>query len=103
MEVFCDFLVPKGNVTFTVINDGSEFSVSTEVCHESVHAVDACDEIEDEMLGGLLVLSFYDVVDCLAEDGGETVAHGSVSKGILMVATVGGPGGVVGVDLGGVE
>jgi len=100
LEVLGNFLVPKGDVTFTVVNDWSEFSVSAEVGHEGVHAVDTRDEIEDEMLGGLFVLSFYDILDGLAEDGGETVAHGGMSKGILMVATVGGPGRVVWVDPG---
>ncbi len=91
-----DFLVPKGDVAFAIIEDGSESLVAAEVGHEAFHAANASDEVEDAWLGRLLVESANGVVDGLSKDGRETMAHGGVSKGIFVVAPVCGPRRVVG-------
>lgn len=47
LEVLGDFLVPQGNVSSTVIDDGSQFRVFGQVVHEIFHSVNAGDQVGD--------------------------------------------------------
>lgn len=80
LEVFCDFLIPQSDVSLAIINDGSQFGISGQVVHENVHTFAALDEIDNLLLVILLVEGTDSVVDGLAENGGQTVAHSGVSK-----------------------
>ena len=40
-QVAGDHLVPEGNVTFAVVNDGTELGVVMKVVHQVLHAADA--------------------------------------------------------------
>jgi hypothetical protein len=80
LEIFCNLLVPEGDVGLVVVDDGSELVILAEVDHEICHALCAGDEVDDFLLAGLLVEGAGGVLDCLAEDGGQTGLHGGMGE-----------------------
>jgi hypothetical protein len=72
------YLVPEGDISSSVIDDGPEFAVLLEVRHESLQSVDTVDEIDDSLFLVLVVQCLPDIVDSLAQDGGQSNTHGSL-------------------------
>lgn len=99
LEVLGDFLVPEGNVGFVVVDDWSKLGIPAEVGHKGVHSFKRMNEVDDAVLGRLLVEGARGIVDCLSQYGGKANTHRCVGEGIFMIATECGPRGVVRVDL----
>jgi hypothetical protein len=98
------YLVPKSDISSTVIDDRPELAVLLEVRHEELQSVDTVDEVDNSLLIVLVVDSLPDIVNGLAENGRESDTHGSltvnddrsksrfawtyVSERVLMVSSV---------------
>ena len=114
LEVPSDLLVPQSDIGFAVynrksafrggtgdgkdaltINDVPEVGVTRQVGHQTFHPFDTLDEVDDHLFRGLFVQRSDDVVDSLAEDSRQTVTHGGMGKGILVVSSERGPGRVL--------
>ena len=67
MEVLCDELVPEGNVSLAVVNDGAQFGLILQLLLESVHALNTVDEVDHAFLVVLLVESEDDIFKTLDE------------------------------------
>jgi hypothetical protein len=100
LEIFCNFLVPHCDVCFAIVDERPQQGIVAEVGHEDTHALDALNEVEDELLGRLFVEGAGGVLDGLSEDGGEANAHGCMGERVLMVTAISGPRGIIWVDLG---
>lgn len=92
-----NLLVPECDVSFTIVLDDSQRGIGMQVVHELCHSLDAMQEVGNLSLFVLLVECLHSIVNGFSEDGGETLSHGLVGKGILMVSSVGGPRWVVGI------
>jgi hypothetical protein len=68
-------LVPESDISRTVVNDRSELAVALQVAHQVLHSVDTVDEVDNTVLVVLLVERLPDIVDGLAENGGESYTH----------------------------
>lgn len=99
LKVFRNLLVPEGDVGFTVVDDRPKLGITAQVGHEGVHSFETLDEVDDAVLGRLLVESARSIVDCLSQYGWEADAHGCMGKGVFVIATIRGPRGVIWVDL----
>jgi len=84
-----------GGGTRLTIDDIPEVRISRQIGHQTFHPLDACNEVDDLLFIGLLVQSSNNVIHGLPEDGRETMTHGGVGEGILMVPSIRRPGGVL--------
>lgn len=100
LEEFGNLFIPEGDVAFTVVDDWPKLGITAQVGHEGVHSFKTLDEVDDAVLGRLLVESARSIVDCLSQYGWKANAHGCVGKGVFVIAPKRGPWGVVWVDLG---
>ncbi len=75
-EELGNLLVPEGDVSLAIVNDGTKLGVLLQILHEGVHAFDALCEVEDLFFLVLLIEGLDDIVDSLAENGRQTLAHG---------------------------
>lgn len=57
LEVFGNFFIPEGNVAFTIIDDWPKLGIPAQVGHERVHSFKTLDEVDDAILGRLLIES----------------------------------------------
>jgi len=55
LEVFSNFFIPEGDVAFTIVDDWPKLGIPTQVGHEGVHSFKTLDEVDDAILGGLLI------------------------------------------------
>jgi hypothetical protein len=55
LKVLGNLLVPQGDVRLTVVDDRSELLVTRQVLHKNIHTFDTLDQIDDPLLGGLLI------------------------------------------------
>ena len=88
LEVLRNLLIPQSDITLVVVDNGAELCVAAQVVHELVHTLDAVNEVDDNLLGALLIERNRNIVDRLAEDGWETRLHCGMREAVLMVATV---------------
>lgn len=96
-EEACNLLVPERDVSFTIVDDGTQDLVGLQVSHERVHTLDAVVQVDDALLGVLLVERLDRIEDGLVQDRGQALAHGLVGKGEGMVASERWPGWLIGV------
>lgn len=80
LEVFGDFFVPERDVGFTVVDDRPKLGIPAQVCHERIHSFKTLYEVNDAVLGGLLIESARSIVDCLSQYGWKANAHGCMGK-----------------------
>lgn len=100
MEVLGDFFIPESDISLAIVDDRTKLGITGQIGHETVHAIDALDQVLDLVLIVLVVESLDRVLDALAQNGGQTDTHSGMGERVLMVATVRGPGRVVGINLG---
>jgi hypothetical protein len=72
------YLVPKSDISSTIINDGPQLAVLLEIVHESLQSVDTVDEIGNSLFVVFLVQGLPDIVDGFTENGRESLTHGSL-------------------------
>jgi hypothetical protein len=84
--------VPQRDVALSVVDNRTELGVVVKVVHQVLHPTDALGEVDDLFLVRFGVERFDNVVDGLGENRGESDTHRRMSEGVLVVATVRGPG-----------
>jgi hypothetical protein len=80
LEVFGDFFVPERDVGFAVVDDWPKLCIPAQVGHERVHSFKTLYEVNDAVLGGLLIESARSIVDCLSQYGWKANTHGCVGE-----------------------
>ena len=79
------YLVPKSDISSTIIDDGPQFAVLLEIVHESLQSVDTVDEVDNSLFVVLLVQSLPDIVDGFTENGRESDTHGSLDVSVFVI------------------
>ena len=97
-EVARDRLVPQRHVALVVVDDRAQLLVRLQLAHQAGHALDALEQVDNDLLAPLLIQRLVHVLDGLAEDRRKTLAHRFVRERVLVVAAVRGPRRVVRVD-----
>lgn len=77
------------------INDVPEVGVARQVGHQTFHSFYALYEVDDLFFRGLLVQCSDNVVNGFAEDRRQTMTHGGMGEGILVVSSKRRPGRVL--------